>query len=85
MVVLLHVVLALASLTLSSVNVFRPSIKLQKMSYGLAAGTLSSGVALIFINNASVLRTCVTGLIFFAVVTAMNEVARKRLSLQKAE
>lgn len=81
MIILLHVILAVASLGISSANLVKPSKNLQNVSYGLAGGTLASGVALILINNASVLRTCVTGLVFFAIVTAMNELARKKLTV----
>ncbi len=80
MITLLHVILAVASLVLSTINVISPSRKLQTISYSLAGGTLASGVTLIFVNSASVLRTCITGLVFFAVITVMNELARKKLA-----
>lgn len=83
--ILLHVLLALSSLSLATINFFLPSGKKMNISYGLAAGTLLSGVALIFINNASVLRTCLTGLAFFGVVTVLNTLADRKLVAQKSE
>lgn len=80
--IILHVVLALASLGLATFNFFRPTDHKLEFSYGLAMGTLISGVSLIFINNASVLRTCLSGIIFFAVVTALNQAAHRKLAVQ---
>lgn len=79
MIILIHVVLALVSLTLSAFNFFVPSKVKLIMSYLFATGTLASGVMLIFVNSASVLRTCLTGIVFFGVVTVMNELSRKKL------
>lgn len=81
MIIALHVSLALISLGLSTFNFFLPSKVKLISSYLCASGTLASGVALIFINNASVLRTCLTGIAFFGIVTILNELARKKLSL----
>lgn len=80
MMILLHVVLALGALSLSVIANFMPSSTKLKASYGLAIGTLTTGVLLIIINNASVLRTCLTGITFFAVITVLNELTRKKLT-----
>jgi hypothetical protein len=80
--IILHVLLAVASLILSTFNLVSPSAKKSTISYGLATSTLASGVLLIFINNASVLRTCLTGVIFFVVITVMNQVASRKLAVQ---
>jgi hypothetical protein len=79
MFILIHIILALSALALSIYCYFNPSNGKLKVSYGLAAGTLASGVLLIFVNNASVLRTCLTGIIFFGVVSVLNEAARSKL------
>jgi hypothetical protein len=80
--IILHVLLAVASLIVSSINFFSPSTKKTTVSYGLATSTLVSGVLLILVNNASVLRTCLTGIVFFGVVTALNQVASRKLATQ---
>ncbi|MDQ2973250.1 MAG: hypothetical protein M3Q79_02095 [bacterium] len=81
--IIIHVILALSSLAVATYNLYRPASSRLKLSYALAAATLSSGVMLVFINNASVLRTCVTGLLFFALVTAMNTVSSRKLASVK--
>ena len=81
--IVLHVLLALGSLALASINIFSPSSGKLKTSYGLAFGTLASGVLLIIVNDASVLRTCLTGIVFFAIVSILNETARHHLATQE--
>ncbi len=80
MLILTHIILALSALALSVTAVFLPSKNKLRVSYGLAAGTLSSGALLIIINNASVLRTCLTGILFFGIVSILNETARHKLA-----
>jgi len=78
--IILHVFLAVASLVLSTINFISPGAKKSVVSYGLATGTLASGVVLIVVNNASVLRTCLTGLVFFGIVSIMNQAASRKLT-----
>lgn len=75
MLILLHVILALSSLGLAVYNLIKPTMARLKTSYGLAGATLGSGALLVVVNHASVLRTCMTGLVFFASVTALNSVS----------
>lgn len=82
MLILIHVVLALSALALSIYNNFKPALGKLKASYALAVGTLASGVLLIVIQHASIVRTCLTGIMFFGVVSILNETARKRLATQ---
>lgn len=84
MIIFTHVILALLSLALSTVNYFIPTKAKLVTSYILATSTLVSGVVLIVVNNASVLRTCLTGIAFFGVVTAVNEVSRQKIKQHEA-
>ena len=80
LMIILHILLAVASLVLSSINLVSPSEKKSGISYSLAAGTLATGALLIIVNNASVIRTCFSGIVFFAIVTLMNKVASHKLA-----
>lgn len=82
MMTFFHVILALSSLGLATYNFTSPSKTKLNAAYGLAGGTLASGTALIFLNNASVLRTCLTGIAFFGIVSILNELARHKLAHQ---
>lgn len=83
MLILTHIILALGALALSTLANFMPSANKLKISYGLAAGTLSTGVLLIVVSGADILRTCLTGIVFFGIVSILNETARKRLATQE--
>ncbi|MDQ3123466.1 MAG: hypothetical protein M3Q14_02190 [bacterium] len=54
-------------------------------SYGMAFGTLASGVLLIIVNKASILRTCLTGIIFFSIVTVLNQAAIRKLAAERTD
>jgi hypothetical protein len=80
MLILIHVVLAITSIAIAVYNNFRPSNYKLKQSYIFALETLATGVLLIIVNNASVLRTCLTGIVFFCFVSLLNETARHKLA-----
>jgi hypothetical protein len=77
--ILIHVIFAFGALALAVFANFKPSSNKLTLSYRLALGTLASGVLLIPVNNANILRTCLTGILFFGIVSMLNELARKRL------
>ena len=79
MLIVLHVILASLSLILAVMNYFAPVKRLLALSYVFASGTLTSGVLLIIFNDSSIIRTCLTGIVFFAAVSTLNELARTRL------
>ena len=83
MLTLIHVILALSALTLSVVANIKPSEAKLTSSYGLAMGTLASGALLIFVNDANMLRTCLTGIVFFGIVSLLNETARRKIATQE--
>lgn len=80
MVVLLHVIIALSSITLSSYLFFKPSKKAMKASYGLIAGTVASGSYLIVTSPAHMLETCTVGLIYLGIVVAATLATRAKLA-----
>ncbi len=81
MILTTHIILAISALVLSTINFFAPANSRLKISYLMAAGTLSSGVLLIVFSNAGIIKTCLTGIAFFAVVSLLNELARNKLAV----
>lgn len=81
MLIVPHVLLALGAIALSIFANIRPSSNKLRSSYGLAVGTLASGILLIIVNSADILRTCLTGITFFGAVTILNELARKKVQI----
>lgn len=77
--IMLHVAIALMSLGVSLVNVAVPSRRLLQLSYGLIAGTVVSGTALVVIDSARLLHVCASGLVYVAAATAMTYIAARRM------
>lgn len=79
MIVLIHVLIALASLSYTSYVFFRPSKAGLRTSYALAAATVASGVYLIWNNPAHMTQSCATGLLYLGLVGVGIASARSRL------
>jgi len=80
MVILIHVVIALSSLALTTGLLFKPAQAGFRLAYGLIALTLVSGTYLIFSTGVNILHACTTGLIYLAVVSSSLVAARHRLA-----
>lgn len=77
---MLHIVIALTSLALSTYLVIRPSERLVATQYALIASTLLSGGALVITNRSQVLHVCTSGLIYLTVVVALLTITQKKLA-----
>jgi hypothetical protein len=69
---LIHIVIALASVAIASVTFFKPSIKRLFASYGFILATVASGTYLIFTMSGSILKSCLTGLFYVTVVSIIT-------------
>ena len=70
--VLIHVIIALSSVILSSVTFFKPSFNKLYVSYGFIIATVASGTYLIVSSSGSILRSCLTGLFYVTVVSIIT-------------
>lgn len=78
MILVAHIVIALASIAYTTYLYFRPSQKGLKIAYGMAAATLGSGTWLVVSTHSSLLSSCITGVLYLvAVATGMVLSARK--------
>ncbi len=68
MLVLIHVIIAISSIIFTAFVFVRPSKSKLKVSYSLTAITLASGTYLVWSTGAPILQSCVTGLIYLAVI-----------------
>ncbi len=80
MILAIHVGVALASIAWATFAFFRPSDLKIKGSYMLVFSTLASGTYLVVAMNASLLRTCLSGILYVAVVLALTLQARQKLA-----
>ncbi len=72
MIILIHVLIALASVGLASFTFFKPTIERLYASYGFIVATVASGSLLIFVAQADILRTCLSGLLYVTVVSIVT-------------
>lgn len=84
MVVFLHVVVALLGIVLATLSFFSPSKARFIITYSFIAGTLASGLYLVWLMPSKMLHMCTAGLIYTVITGAITLAARVRLAkLQK--
>jgi hypothetical protein len=80
MVILTHVLIALASLALSAYSYFNPSQTMLRVSYGLIALTLASGTYLLLSKPSHMIEACMMGLAYLAIISIATVAARYKLT-----
>ena len=83
MMILIHVLIALSSIALSSITAVLPSKSKIYGSSVLVALTLATGTYLVVAMHAPMLRTCLTGLAYLAVALSGVIVGYRRLAAQR--
>ncbi len=80
MLIMLHVIIALSSLGLTSYAFFRPSETLLRASYALVGLTLATGTYLVYLHPSRMIQACSSGLMYLGLVTVGIVAARHRLA-----
>ena len=80
MVLLIHIIIAIISVIVAVILLARPSQVLVKTELGLIAGTLLSGIVLLF-QGASLLHLCVSGLLFTSLSVVAVVIAVRHMKL----
>lgn len=83
MILLTHILIALGSIAYSGLTLIRPSKHKIRVSYGFVAATLISGTYLVVSTHSPILSSCVTGLIYLAVVMSGILAAQAKLAAQE--
>lgn len=79
MMIMLHVVIAVASLVVSIAGLAMASRRLVTYSYGLIVATLVTGGMLMVAEPALVLRVCVSGLVYTVFATSLTHLAQRHI------
>ncbi len=85
-IVLTHVIIALASIALSSFTFFKPTMKRLYASYGFIIATVASGTYLLISTPSHMLESCMMGLSYLTVVsiaTIATHIRIRRLAKQE--
>lgn len=80
MLVLTHVLIALASLAYTTYLFFSPSRAKLRLSYALVTATLASGTYLVFISGTHMLQACISGMLYLGVVCLLIILAGNKLT-----
>jgi len=73
MIILIHVLIAISSVTFSTLALLKPSIKKLYIGYGLMVATVGSGTYLILVSSsASILKSCLVGVAYVMIVSAIT-------------
>jgi len=80
MIIIIHVIIALTSIIMAGVAYIRPGSAKLKTSYAFMALTLLSGLYLVWTTPGTMLRTCMSGVAYLAVVGAITMMARQKLA-----
>ena len=77
---LFHIIAALVSIGFSTHLYVSPSRSKLRISYGLLGATVASGTYLVVVSHAAILSTCMMGLLYIGVVSAIILAARRKLA-----
>lgn len=72
MILLAHILIALASIGIATFTYFKPTTKRLAASYGFIVATVASGTALLIMNPSNLLHTCLSGLFYVTVVSIVT-------------
>ena len=85
MILITHILIALASLVGATVAWAKPSTTKLHVTYGLIAATLVSGTYLVVSTHANLLSSCETGLIYLAVSVTATVSAHHKLATARKQ
>ncbi len=85
MILLTHIIIALSSIIYTCYVLINPSSRGLRGSYVLVALTLTSGTVLVVANSTHLVRACMTGIIYVAVMIFGIALAQYRLAAQETK
>jgi hypothetical protein len=83
MIILLHLLIALGSILLTTIAYLSPSKHKLIISYTFVGLTLLSGTYMVLATQTSILRVCVSGLAYTAIMLVALQTIRSKLSSQE--
>lgn len=84
MILLTHIIIALASVAFTAVLFAAPSKRTFFINYTLIGLTIASGTALVVVDHSAMLQACESGLSYIVIVAALTAVAHRRYSLRQS-
>lgn len=85
MLLITHILIALASVAYSTYMIFVPSYTKLRVSYGMIAATIGTGTYLVYTTRSPLLQSCLTGLAYISVVSVGVALTHYRLAHAKID
>lgn len=82
MIVLIHVLIALSSIVMTTAAYIAPTERKLHTNYFLIAATLISGTYLVVSTHSGLISACTTGLAYLSIVSVGTAFARQKLLKQ---
>ena len=85
MIVLLHVIIALASIVFTTYSYFRPSTTKLHVAYGFVGLTLASGIYMVWSAPVHMIQACTSGLLYLGFVSLGIVATKVKLAALQAK
>lgn len=82
MLIILHVTIAILGLVQATYGLVSPSLGKIRTTYALTAATFVSGTYLVWHLHASILQSCMSGLLYLSLIIAATAASHHRLAKQ---
>ena len=79
MIILTHIIIALASIGIASFTFFKPTVKKLAVSYGFIVATVVTGTYLLVTTPSHLLESCVMGLFYVTAISVATIAAHLKL------
>lgn len=80
MILITHIIIALSSIGFATYLLVKPSVNKLPVSYTLIGATLVSGTYLTILHPASLVQSCISGLVYVALVSVATAYTRRKLA-----
>lgn len=84
MTLIVHIIIALSSIGLTTYAYFQPSPARLRRAYAAIALTFISGSYLVVMTPSHILQACISGLVYLGVVSVVSIAARNKLARSKS-
>lgn len=78
----LHIIIAMASLVWATIAYVRPSGNKLRISYAFTGATLATGTLLVVMDHSVLVQACTSGLAYLAISLSATALTHRKLAVQ---
>lgn len=80
-----HIVIALSGIAFAAASLISLAPRTISASYMLTGGTIATGTALVIMKPESLIKSCLTGLLYIVVILVLTSLAQYQLATKRSE